>query len=129
MRQPSRSSAWRQIAASSASGTEVPVGLDGVATMTPRVLGPQCCSTSAASSWYRVAGVVGISRTSAPKLDRKCRLAGYDGSATRTQGGGVRWRGGGGPAPGPPPRGGGGGGHTGGGPGAPGGDPGPGGGR
>jgi hypothetical protein len=46
---------------SSSGWIEVPVGLDGEASSTPRVFGPQCSSTLAALSWKRSCAVVGIS--------------------------------------------------------------------
>ncbi len=62
--------------ASSAGAIDVPVGFDGVASSTPRVCGCQCARTASASSWKRVAGVVGTRRAVAPVAATKWRLHG-----------------------------------------------------
>ena len=64
------------MAAISAGAIEVPVGLLGEASSTPRVAGRQCARTAGASGWKRVAGEVGSRRAIAPTAATKCRLQG-----------------------------------------------------
>ena len=60
------------IAASSSGGITVPVGLAGLATMTPCTGGSSSASI-ATVGWNRVSGPHGISTTSQPSAERMLR--------------------------------------------------------
>ncbi len=62
--------------ASSSCAIEVPVGLDGDASSTPRVASFQFSLTIASDSWKRSAGPLGIIRARPSKAATKCRLHG-----------------------------------------------------
>ena len=64
------------MAAISPAAMEVPVGLLGDASSTPRVAGPQFAATEAASSWKRAFAPSGNSLGVAPAAATKCRLQG-----------------------------------------------------
>lgn len=76
MQTPDFSRTASTMRASSAGAIEVPVGFDGVASSTPRVAGCQFARTAAASSWKRLAAVVGTRRARAPVAATKWRLHG-----------------------------------------------------
>ena len=64
------------MAAISLRAIEVPVGLEGEASSTPRVWAFQCARTLAASSWKRASADAGSSRAVAPAAATKWRLQG-----------------------------------------------------
>ena len=51
MRHPLRERVNSQMAASSSKGMDVPVGFEGLASMTARVRSVQACATDELSSW------------------------------------------------------------------------------
>lgn len=72
--QRARTTSWMR--RSSSGAMEVPVGLDGEASSTPRVFAPQAASTLAALSWKRSCAVVGISTALPSAALTKWRLQG-----------------------------------------------------
>lgn len=73
---PSRACTAAWMRRSSSGAIEVPVGLEGEASSTPRVFGPQCAATLPALSWKRSPAVEGTSTARPSAALTKWRLHG-----------------------------------------------------
>ncbi len=76
MVKPPRARTARTMRPISSGSIEVPVGLEGLASSTPRVRAPQAASTPAASSWKRCSGPAGSSTGTPSAAATKWRLQG-----------------------------------------------------